>query len=128
MKLRIRGNSVRIRVSKTELAQIASAGAAEDSVRFSPSTELRYRVEVKPTGEVEADFRAPLLRIVVPKARVERWLRPDEVAIEDRQPVGDGGTLRILLEKDYSCLAPRGGEDDSDLFANPQKKPRQRED
>lgn len=128
MKLRIRGNSVRIRVSKTELAQIADVGAAEDSVRFSPSTELRYRVEVKPAGAVEADFRTALLRVLVPKARVEQWLRPEEVAIEERQAIGEGATLRILLEKDYTCLAPRSGEDDADLFANPQKKTRPRDD
>jgi hypothetical protein len=126
MKLRIRGDSVRIRVSKVELAEIADAGAAEDSVRFSPSTELRYRVEVRPTGPVEADFIGPLLRVVVPKSRVEQWLRPDEVAIEGRQAIGDGATLRILIEKDYTCLAPGSGEDDSDLFANPQKQPRSR--
>src|SRR5262245_6247604 len=107
MKLRIRGNSVRIRVSKTELAQIADAGAAEDSVRFSPSSELRYRVEVKPSGPVEADFRTSLLRVVVPQARMQQWLQPDEVAIEEGQAIGGGATLRILLEKDYTCLAPR---------------------
>jgi hypothetical protein len=128
MKLRIRGNSVRIRVSKTELAEIAEVGAAEDSVRFAPNASLRYRVEVKPTGPVEADFRDSLLRVVVPKARVEQWLRPDQVAIVEQQAIGSGDTLRILIEKDYTCLAPRADEDDADLFANPQKKARSRDD
>ena len=35
MKLRIRGNSLRLRVSKTELARIAESGKAEDTARFS---------------------------------------------------------------------------------------------
>ena len=122
MKLRIRGNSLRIRVSKGELAAIAEAGAAEDAVRFSPDMVLRYRVEVKPSGGVEADLRPPLLRVAVPKERVLQWLRPDEVSIEAEQAVGGGEVLKILIEKDYTCLAPRGdGEDDSDLFANPNK-------
>jgi len=121
MKLRIRGNSLRIRVSKAELTRIAESGAAEDSVRFSPQTELRYRVEVKPTGAVEADFRAALLRVIVPRQEVDRWLAPEQVSIEGRQAIGGGDDLRILVEKDYTCLAPRGDEDDSDLFANPQK-------
>jgi hypothetical protein len=122
MKLRIRGNSVRIRVSKGELAAIAEAGAAEDAVRFSPDAELRYRVEVKPSGSVEAELRPPLLRVIVPQERVRTWLRPDEVSIEAEQAIGRGEVLKILLEKDYTCLAPRGdGEDDSDLFANPNK-------
>jgi uncharacterized protein DUF7009 len=122
MKLRIRGNSVRIRVSKSELSEIADSGASEDAVRFALGSELRYRVEVKASGPVEAEFRNPLLKVVVPRASVDQWLRPEEVSIEGKQATGDGGVLRILVEKDYTCLAPRSEEDDSDLFANPQKK------
>lgn len=124
MKLRIRGNSVRLRVSKRELTALAEAGAAEDAIRFSPDTELRYRLEVKPGGAVEADLRPPVLRVAVPKERVDQWLRPDQVSIEATQAIGGGEMLRILVEKDYTCLAPRsdGEEDDSDLFANPSKK------
>jgi len=123
MKLRIRGNSVRIRVTKGELAAIAEAGAAEDVVRFSPDAVLRYRVEVKPGGSVEAELAPPVLRVVLPKERVKRWLEPEEVSIQAEQAIGGGEVLKILVEKDYTCLAPRGdGEDDSDLFANPNKQ------
>lgn len=122
MKLRIRGNSVRLRVTKGELAAIAEAGAAEDAVRFSPDAVLRYRVEVKPSGDVEAELKPPLLRVVLPQERVQQWLKPDEVSIQAEQAIGGGEVLKILVEKDYTCLAPRGdGEDDSDLFANPNK-------
>jgi hypothetical protein len=121
MKLRIRGNSVRIRVSQSELTQLGESGAAEDVVRFSPETELRYRVEVRAKGAVQAEFGDSVLRVLVPKKEVDRWLEPEQVAIEGSQAVGGGERLRILLEKDYTCLAPRGDEDDSDLFANPEK-------
>jgi hypothetical protein len=121
MKLRIRGNSLRLRVSRTELLQIAEQGSAEDSIRFAPGTEWRYGIEVKPGGDVAARFAANSLRVILPKARVERWLDDREVAIEGQQAIGGGETLRILIEKDYTCLAPRTGEDDSDLFANPQQ-------
>lgn len=121
MKLRIRGNSLRLRVSRTELLRIAEQGSAEDSIRFAPGTEWRYGIEVKPGGDVAAQFAADSLRVVLPKARVEQWLDDGEVAIEGEQPIGNGETLRILVEKDYTCLAPRTGEDDSDLFVNPQQ-------
>ena len=123
MKLRIRGNSIRIRVSKLELAQIAEAGSTEDEIRFAPAAALRYRVDVKESGPVEAKFQGSLINVIVPASEVERWLAPEQVAIEGRQAIGDGTHLRILLEKDYSCLAPRGDEDDSELFVNPQKAP-----
>ena len=121
MKLRIRGNSIRIRVSKPELEQLAEAGSAEDKIQFAPANELRYRVDVKESGAVEAEFRGSLIRVVLPRQEVERWLAPEQVSIEGRQAVGDGTHLRILVEKDYTCLAPRGDEDDSELFANPEK-------
>jgi hypothetical protein len=122
MKLRIRGNSLRLRVSRTELRRIAEQGSAEDSIRFAPGTEWRYGIEVKSGGgDVAAEFAAGSLRVLLPRARVDRWLDDNEVAIEAQQPIGNGETLRILVEKDYTCLAPRAGEDDSDLFVNPQK-------
>jgi hypothetical protein len=120
MKLRIRGNSVRLRVSRTELTQIAATGKATDSARFAPGAELRYGLEVCPSGALTAEFDGAGLRVLVPRAAVDRWLSPEEVAIEGLQPVGHGVVLRILVEKDYTCLAPRGAEDDSDLFANPE--------
>lgn len=121
MKLRIRGNSLRLRVSRTELQRIAEEGSAEDTIRFAPGTQWTYGIEVSPGGEVAARFGAQALRVVLPKARVERWLDDQEVAIEGQQPIGNGEMLRILVEKDYTCLAPRPGEDDSDLFVNPER-------
>ncbi len=121
MKLRIRGNSLRLRVSRTELTRIAEQGVAEDAIRFAPGTQWTYGIEVRPGGDVGVQFGAQALRVLLPKARVERWLDDREVAIEGQQPVGNGETLRILVEKDFTCLAPRAGEDDSDLFVNPQQ-------
>jgi hypothetical protein len=122
MKLRIRGNSVRLRVSKTELSQLASAGVAEDAVQFGPGAVLRYGVQVRAGGAVTAELAGDMVRVFVPKASIEHWLKPDEVSIEGEQAIGNGEFLKILVEKDYTCLAPRSGEDDSDLFANPQKR------
>jgi hypothetical protein len=124
MKLRIRGNSIRLRVSKTELAKIADQGTAEDSVRFTSSIELKYGIDVRPSGAVTAAFDGSSLRVTLPKSRLDLWLRPEEVSVEGSQPIGGGKALQILLEKDYTCLAPRAGEDDSDSFANPLAKTR----
>jgi len=119
MKLRIRGNSVRIRVSQTELKQLAEAGIAEDAVRFGPDVGLVYRVRVVADGRIAADLADGALTVTLPKADVERWTAPDEVSIRGEQPIGGGETLKILVEKDFECLTPREGEDESDLFPNP---------
>ncbi len=121
MKLRIRGNSLRIRVSQGELAELSSTGFASDSVRFSPETELSYCLEVRPDSGLEASFSDASIKVVLPQVDVTRWIEPEQVSIEGKQALGDGEVLSILVEKDFTCLAPREGEDESDLFANPSK-------
>jgi hypothetical protein len=110
MKLRIRGNSLRLRVSKTELAMIAETGKVEDTVRFSSEQSLRYGIEVRPTGAVTATFADAAILVTFPKARLDLWLRPNEVSVEGSQPIGRGKVLQILLEKDE---ARHGQADDS---------------
>ena len=113
MKLWIRGNSLRFRVSKTELAKLAETGKVEDSVRFSSEQGLRYAIEVRPTGAVTATFTEAAILVTLPKARLDLWLRPGEVSVEGSQPIGGGRVLQILLEKDEAPLGRGGGGDDS---------------
>jgi hypothetical protein len=105
MKLWIHGNSLRLRVSKTELAKIAETGKAEDAVRFSSEQSLRYAIEVRPTGAVTATFSGPAILVTLPKPRLDLWLRPNEVSVEGSQPLGGGKVLLIVLEKDE--VSPR---------------------
>ena len=54
--------------------------------------------------------------------RCGRWhcfsLRMDQVG-EGEQQHDNGDVLSILVEKDFACLAPREGEDESDMFPHP---------
>lgn len=111
MKLWIRGNSIRLRVSKTELAKIAAQGTADDSVRFTSDVELKYGIDVRPTGAVTAVFAGASLRVTLPKPLLDLWLRPEEVSVEGSQPIGGGKALQIVLEKDSPDLGRR--RDDS---------------
>ena len=100
MKLWIRGNSLRLRVSKTELARLADTGKVEEAVRFSSDRALRYAIEVRPNGAVTAAFSGEAIMVTLPKSRLDLWLRPEEVSIEGSQPIGGGKILEIVLEKD----------------------------
>jgi hypothetical protein len=111
MKLWIRGNSLRMRVSKTELAKIAETGKAEDTVRFSSDQGLRYSIEVRPTGAITATFAEAAILVTLPKPRLDLWLRPGEISVEGSQPIGGGKVRQIVLEKDDA--AGRGGRDDA---------------
>jgi hypothetical protein len=125
MKLRIRGNTIRIRVSQTEMTEIVVTGLVQDFVEFGPGSRLSYRVEVAPKGTISASYEGSCVSVVLTQDAVERWQSPDEISIKGEQPLSGGGNLKILVEKDFACLSPReeaedgDGDGDGGLFPNP---------
>ena len=121
MKLRIRGNSLRVRISQPELKQLASQGVAEDSVSFAAHSRLGYRVRVSDTRDLSAEFADGQITVFIPERAMSTWLEPEEVGLRGEQALAGSGPLKILVEKDFTCLAPREDEDEdeSELFPNP---------
>jgi hypothetical protein len=111
MKLRIRGNSLTLRLSKTELAKLAETGKVEETTHFSSEQSLRYGVEVRSAGAMTATFAAASILVLLPKPRLDLWRRPDEVSVEGSQPIGGGKVLQIVLEKDGGASGRRGADD-----------------
>ncbi|HEY7672167.1 MAG TPA: hypothetical protein VIC71_08115 [Gammaproteobacteria bacterium] len=121
MKLRIRGNTLRLRVSKSELATVLKRGAVQDAIRFGPRARLVYRLEVAAGDRFGAELTGDSIVVRAPRAAVAKWGRDDEVSMRGKQRIGGGRTLAILVEKDFECLKPRAGDDATDLFVNPAK-------
>lgn len=113
MKLRIRGNSLRLRLSQSEVSQLLSEGRVEDAISFGPS-KLAYVLTTSDVDHVRATYESNRIVVTLPKDRAQEWTSTDEVGIESK------GELAILVEKDWSCLKPRDGEDDSDAFPHPE--------
>jgi len=121
MKLRIRGNSIRLRVTRTELATIAEDGELRDVVAFGPGTELGYSLRVVGTvSGLSADFSEGEITISVPASGAREWLDSKLVSLRGEQRLDNGDSLKILVEKDFACLVAREGEDDSDAFPHPE--------
>jgi hypothetical protein len=122
MKLRIRGDSLRLRLEQHEVARLRDEGRIEQAVHFGPGDEARlvYAVVAEATlAEPVAELRARMIVVRLPGDRVRAWADGDDVGIESAQPLGAGRSLRLLVEKDFRCLAPRAGEDEGDGFPNP---------
>lgn len=122
MKLRIRGNSVRLRLTKSEVAEIGAGGAVEETVEFGDEPAQRFVYALKAADDIEnptAVFDAGRITVFVPKAQAGDWARTNQIGIEAEKMIDDSRTLRILIEKDFSCLEPRAGEEDADTFAHP---------
>jgi Family of unknown function (DUF7009) len=124
VKLRIRGNSIRLRLSQSEVAQLAQNGRVNDSTRFSaaPEGRLSYTLESSPSApEVFAGLSLSRgeIRITIPQSQTQEWANSELVGLQHTQPIDGDETLSILIEKDFQCLTPRPGEDQSDNFQNP---------
>ena len=120
MKLRIRDNSIRLRLSRTEVVSVNSNGLVRGKVQFAGSNSFDYVLESSPaTVKPEAHISNNMLTVRVPQMDVNQWAESEQVSISSEQILDDGGLLKILVEKDFTCLAPREGEDESDLFPHP---------
>jgi hypothetical protein len=118
MKLRIKGASLRLRLTQGEMRELAEHGQVEEQVPFAGATfTYRLRRDVK-AAEIEASFAGNVLQIRVPEGLARSWCDTEQVTLSRTQPVA-GGPLRITLEKDFACLAPRSDEDESDNFPHP---------
>jgi hypothetical protein len=117
MKLRIRGDSLRLRLSQAELARLRETGEVCDRIGFGDRS-LDYALVRADIDAPRARFDGDRIEVALPHALARHWTATEQVGIEAEQALPTG-TLRLLIEKDFKCLAPRPGEDDSDAFPNP---------
>jgi hypothetical protein len=120
MKLRIKGNSLRLRVTRPELEALGETGKVVEILPFPGGAALGYelRVDAK-ASTLAASYRDNVVRVSIPAADYRAWCKEDQVSLRSSQPTGKPEDLQILVEKDFACLAPRAGEDDSDAFEHP---------
>ena len=120
MKIRILGNSIRLRLTQSEVKNIAEKGKIEERTQFGGmlNSTLIYSLEKKETTEINADFSNNHIQVVLPEKTADEWANSNQVGIENKIQLSDGSTFRILIEKDFKCLTERG-EDESDHFPNP---------
>jgi hypothetical protein len=119
MKLRIYGDSIRLRLRQPEVRALLEEAFVEQSTAFSAGVELKYRLELG--GEaVRASFDARQLRVSIPRELAKRWASTDEVGITADQFVEEGRSLRILIEKDFACKDGGNGESQEGAFENPE--------
>src|SRR5215204_2956024 len=125
MKLRISGNSVRLRLTQSDVVEFAKTGIVEDRTEFGGelNQNLSYSVIAERRAEkVSARFENGRISVIIPQDIAQKWSQTEQVGISGAQDLPTGKTLRILIEKDFACLTPRAGEDESDNFPHPKSE------
>lgn len=120
MKLRIKGNSVRIRLTKTEVNTIATTGYLEEETVFGNNKFVYALQKVEEGNELSAAFEGNKITLFVPSALTSGWPQNDVVGFEATMLLPDNKSLYLLLEKDFVCL-DHTTEDQSDNYENPNK-------
>jgi len=120
MKIRIQGNSIRIRLSKSEVNQLVTEGNVEEKTSFLNSSFGYCLKSVAGIEELSASYEADQIIMFVPESLLENWPANNVVGFEAHMPIGETDSLYLLLEKDFKCL-DNTSEDQSDNFENPNK-------
>jgi Family of unknown function (DUF7009) len=120
MKLRILDNSIRLRLTRSEVDILSADGLVAAGTAFPGGREFRYVLESSPASVSPAAFFSErVITVRLPEDAVRAWADSDEVSIAGEQRLDDGVVLQILIEKDFKCLTEREGEDESDMFEHP---------
>ena len=121
MKLRIKGSSLRVRVTRSEVQRLLSSECLEDTIYFAPSADARLTYALRQESSVDRPqvrYAENRVEILVPSDRAIAWGATDQVGIAEDISLGDLGSLALLIEKDFACL-DRSEEENEDTFPNP---------
>ena len=114
MKLRIKGNTIRFRLTQTEVAQLAAGEPIRDHTEFAPGQCLTWSLDPSPSvAAMESQFRDSAISVLLPATDVRRWADTDLEGLYSRS-----GTLEIAVEKDFRCLHRTASPEEGDNFPN----------
>lgn len=127
MKLRIKDNSIRFRLLRTEVQTLAEEGRIESHTQLSasnPAGRLSYSIEHGiHCKAIAAEQDGLSIRVTAPTEDIVVWARDNSaVGLYAEQLVYGGEMLQITIEKDFACI-DRSDADNVDTFENPNAKP-----
>ena len=121
MKLRIKGDSLRLRVSCSEVARLLAGDSLEETTHFAPEPNAKFTYAMKQELSVTrptVHFAGNTMTALLPADQTKDWGTTDQVGITENISLGKLGSLALLIEKDFACI-DRSDQDNDDTFPNP---------
>ena len=115
MKLRIRENTLRLRLTQTEVSELVRAGRVENRTQLGHDAALGlvFRLQLSAFRLAPGvEFDGQRITVSLPEAEAKSWAQENEVGIYGEEPWG----LKLSIEKDFKCLDERSNENDSNAF------------
>jgi hypothetical protein len=121
MKLRIKSNSIRYRLTKTDVANLSKNGVLDEKTEFPGGPIFHYRLQSNSgIDNLEAAYEKDTITIYVPERIVKEWASSEIIGSDHTLDLPNGRKLLLLIEKDFVCL-DHTLEDQSDNYENPNK-------
>lgn len=120
MKLRIKGNSLRLRIAPSEMTHLMDAGRIEDAVQFGQDEDARLTYALEHSGEAKqigVRYEPASVTIILPSQGTRAWAQGNEVGLYGSVQVRNG-RLEVAIEKDWACL-DKSEAQNQDTFPNP---------
>lgn len=119
MKIRIKGNSIRLRLTRPEVDKLAAEGYIEERTEF-PGIPLTYALKaIAEIDNLKADYSEHTVTMYIPVAWASTWHTAETVGFRHDMLLAEGGQLSLLLEKDFKCIDADPAEDQADNYENP---------
>ncbi len=117
MKLRCTENTIRIRIRKSELAQLRETGKLLESVQFPDGVKFTYNLGIdREADNYDARFCEGNIWVTLPGAAATEWIDSDAVSLAATLPLATPDEqLELLIEKDFPCT-DRPDEATDDFF------------
>ena len=101
MKLRIKGNTLRLRLTRSEVAEFSETGRFSEQVSLTPAM-LVYSIQKTDQNKAGARFSAGELTIFMPATDADEWAIGDEIGFEAKEPIDAENELHIIIEKAFA--------------------------
>jgi aminoglycoside phosphotransferase len=118
MKIRIKGNSIRYRLTKTEVETFCKEGSYKETTDFGNSRFTYVLKAKKDATSLAASFENNTITLYLPDEERTTWATSDRVGYQSVVDLTSGKQLFLLVEKDFVCL-DETVEDQSDNYPNP---------
>ncbi|MBF8456840.1 hypothetical protein IV494_06545 [Kaistella sp. G5-32] len=118
MKIRIKGNSIRLRLTKTDIQNLKEKGIVEEKTIIGTQEIFKYSLVIdEKISTISAEFQANKITVFLSKNEAEILTETDEITVDGSQNNGEEKGLFLLVEKDLQCLDITR-EDQADMYEN----------
>ena len=106
---------------------IGAGQSVAEETRFPDGSLFKYELCTTDEGDrcdagQQSSDGVHIMQIKIPVGLASEWSGSDEVGLTGESAI-QLGPLSVLIEKDFTCITPREGEEELDTYPNPNNPP-----